>query len=247
MYPAPPVTRTLPAILPLQAEEPLERLEQTVAPSGLRGLFERDGRLVQKLVQQGLAEVLDLPTILRAQMGETAQRALQLGGAHLVQPLAELLQDGHDDQSAVPRPEALDLLGHDALRRRDVAAPLGRRLCRHRLQIVDVVQEDVLELGHGGLHIPRHAEIEDAERAAAAARKKPGPPPAPGGGGGDAARVASPVSLRPGAPTSRADWNSRCSTGPACAFDVSQASRTCPWIWDSPRIMASSPAETRYR
>src|SRR5207245_8518173 len=129
MNPAPPVTRTLRVIPPLQAEEPLQRLEQTVAPPGLRRLLERDGRLVQKLVQQRLAEVLDLSAILGAQMREAAQRALQLRGAHLVQPLAELLQDGHDDQPAVPRPEALDLSAHDALRRRDVAAAPHRGWC----------------------------------------------------------------------------------------------------------------------
>src|SRR3989454_11860499 len=114
MYPAPPVTRTLSFISALQAEEALQRLEQAVAPPGLRGLFEGDGRLVQELVEQRMAEVLDFSAVVRAQMREAAQRALQLGGAHLVQPLAELLQDGHDDQSAVPGPKALDFLAHDA-------------------------------------------------------------------------------------------------------------------------------------
>src|SRR6266850_7988819 len=107
MYPAPPVTRTLLLITPLQAEEPLQRLEQAVAAPGLRGLLEGDGRLVQKLVEERVAEVLDRFAVVGAQMREAAQRTLQLGGAHLVQPLAELLEDGHDDQPAVPGPEAL--------------------------------------------------------------------------------------------------------------------------------------------
>src|SRR2546430_2039971 len=83
MYPAPPVTRTLSFISALQAEEALQRLEQAVAPPGLRGLFEGDGRLVQELVEQRMAEVLDFSAVARAQMREAAQRALQLGGAHL--------------------------------------------------------------------------------------------------------------------------------------------------------------------
>src|SRR2546422_6906184 len=135
MYPAPPVTRTLPVITPLQAEEPLQRLKQAVAAPGLRGLLEGDGRQVQKLVEERVAEVLDLLAVVGAQMREAAQRALQLGSAHLVQPLAELLQDGHNDQPAVPRPETLDLLAHDALRRGDVAATLHRGLRRHRPEI----------------------------------------------------------------------------------------------------------------
>jgi len=83
-------------------------------------------------------------------MREPAQRALQLDRAHLIEPLAELLQDGDDDQPAVPCPEALDLLADDVLRRRDVAAPLDRGLRRHCLEIVDVIEEDVLELGDCG-------------------------------------------------------------------------------------------------
>src|SRR6266480_3520386 len=307
MNPAPPVTRTLRVIAALQAEKPLEGLEQTVASPGLRGFLEGDGRLVQKLVEQRVTEMLDLPAVVGAQMREAAQRALQLGGAHLVQPLAELFQDGHHHQPAIPCPEALDLLAHDALRRRDVAAALGRGLGRHRLEIVNVVQEHVLELGDGGLHVARHAAVElstmsawakcshasssesarapscsaiararsyvrlatrvtrtpsDARQVAASSAMSPAPrmsaerpasrvkmraATATAAEGADAAPVASPVSLRTRAPTSKADWNSRCNTGPACAFDVSHASRTCPWICDSPRIMASSPAETRYR
>src|SRR6267143_5440795 len=172
MYPAPPVTRTLPFIPPLQAEEPPQGLEQAVAAPGLRGLLEGDGGLVKKLVEERVAEVLDFCALVGAQMREAAQRALQLRGAHLVQARAELLQDRHDDQPAVPGPEALHLLAHDALRRRDVAAALHGGLRRNRLEIVDIVQEDVLELGDSGLHIAWHAEVEDTE----------GTPPAPGDG-----------------------------------------------------------------
>ena len=63
MYPAPPVTRTLSFISALQAEEALQRLEQAVPPPGLRGLFEGDGRLVQELVEQRMAEVLDFSAV----------------------------------------------------------------------------------------------------------------------------------------------------------------------------------------
>src|SRR4029077_17544740 len=134
MNPAPPVTRTLRVITPLQAKQPFQRLEQAVAAPRLRGLLEGDGRLVQELAEQRMAEVLDLRAVVGAQMREPAQRALQLDGAHLVESLAELLQDGHDDQPPVPRPEALDLLAHDVLRCRDVAATLHRSLRRHRLE-----------------------------------------------------------------------------------------------------------------
>src|SRR2546423_10657334 len=119
MYPAPPVTRTLCPIPPLQTEEPLQGVEQPVPPTGPRGFLQRDRGLVEELVEQRLAEVGDLVAILRAQVGEAPQRALELCGAHRLHSLAELPQHGHDHQPAVPPPEALHLLGHDPLGRRD--------------------------------------------------------------------------------------------------------------------------------
>src|SRR5207249_8762729 len=79
MYPAPPVTRTLSFISALQAEEALQRLEQAVAPPGLRGLFEGDGRLVQELVEQRMAEVLDFSAVVRAQMREARSEERRVG------------------------------------------------------------------------------------------------------------------------------------------------------------------------
>src|SRR2546430_5378609 len=58
----------------------------------------------------------------------------------------------------IRRPPRSTLFPYTTLFRSDVAAALGRGLGRHRLEIVDVVQEHVLELGDGGLHIARHAD-----------------------------------------------------------------------------------------
>src|SRR2546425_7283012 len=43
-------------------------------------------------------------------------------------------------------------------------------LCRHGLQVVDVVEEHVLQLAYGGLHVARHGEVEDAQRPSPAPR-----------------------------------------------------------------------------
>src|SRR6266516_14416 len=75
MYPAPPVTRTLRAIRPLQAEQLLQRLEETVAAAGLRGLLERNRGVVQTLDEQRVADLLRLGSTLRRQVREA------LGGA----------------------------------------------------------------------------------------------------------------------------------------------------------------------
>src|SRR5881398_272703 len=169
MYPAPPVTRTLCPIPSLQTEQPLQGVEQPVPPAGPRRLLQGDGGLVEELVQQRLAEVLDLAAILGAQVREAAQGALELSGAHRLHPVAELAQDGHHRQAAVPPPEALHLLGHDPLGRRDVVPALGSGMRRHGLEVIEIVQEHVLELRDRGLHVPWDGEIDNAQRSSAAA------------------------------------------------------------------------------
>ena len=118
--------------------------------------------------------MLDLGPIVRAQVRQASQHAIHLGRAHLIHAVAQFLESRHHDQAAVPRPESVDLFAHDALRCGNVAAALGGRLGRDRLQVVDVVEEDVFELRDRGLHVPRHAEIEDAERASSPPRNHRG-------------------------------------------------------------------------
>src|SRR2546430_17614742 len=76
MYPAPPVTRMLRAIVPLETEQFLQRFEETVPSAGLRGLLECDRGMVQELVEQRVTELLHLGAILGRQMRETVERAL---------------------------------------------------------------------------------------------------------------------------------------------------------------------------
>src|SRR2546430_17644569 len=87
MYPAPPVTRMLRAIVPLETEQFLQRFEETVSSAGLRGLLECGRGMVQELVEQRVTELLHLGAILGRQMRETFERALQLSGTHVVEPL----------------------------------------------------------------------------------------------------------------------------------------------------------------
>src|ERR1700739_2037742 len=68
MSPAPPVTRMLRAISRFQAEQALQGLEEAVAPPGSRGLLQRDGGVVQQLVEQRLTEVLELGAIFRREV-----------------------------------------------------------------------------------------------------------------------------------------------------------------------------------
>src|SRR5206468_3838474 len=100
MYPAPPVTRTLRAIRPLQAEQLLQRLEEAVTAPRLRGLLERNRGGVQKLVEQRVAELLHLGPILGRQVRKALEGTLQLRGAHVVEAPAKLFQHRHHSQPA---------------------------------------------------------------------------------------------------------------------------------------------------
>src|SRR2546426_42309 len=79
----------------------------------------------------------------------------------------------------IPRPRspartAIPFLAHDALGRRDLAASLCRRLRRHGLEVINVVEKDVLQLRDRRLDVPRDGEVEQAEGAAAAAANRGG-------------------------------------------------------------------------
>src|SRR5690348_12571744 len=170
MKPAPPVTTTLRRIASLQTEQPLERLEQPVPPTGFGRRLDGDRGLMQELVEQRLTEMLELAPVLRAQVRQSPQQTLDLVRPHVIHAVAELFKHRHHRQAAVPRPEPLDLLSHDVLGGGDVLSAPGRRVGRDGLKVVDVVQEDVLELRHRRLHVAGDRKIKDAERTAVSPR-----------------------------------------------------------------------------
>src|SRR5438094_929979 len=173
MYPAPPVTRMLRAIVPLETEQFLQRFEETVSSAGLRGLLECDRGMVQELVEQRVTELLHLGAILGRQMRETFERALQLSGTHVVEPPPKLFEHGHGGEPGVPGPEAVHFVAHYALGCGHLMMAVRSGVRGHGLQVVDIVQKHVLELADRGLHIARHGQVEDAQRP----RRAPRPPP----------------------------------------------------------------------
>src|SRR5690349_14473639 len=101
MKPAPPVTKTLRGIASLQAEQPFERLQQPVPPTGLSRRLDGDRGLMEELVEQCLTEMLELAAVLRAQVRQSPQQALELVRPHMIHAVAELLQHRHHRQAAV--------------------------------------------------------------------------------------------------------------------------------------------------
>src|SRR5256884_6484284 len=164
MYPAPPVTRMLRAIVPLETEQFLQRFEETVPSAGLRGLLECDRGMVQELAEQRVTELLHLGPILGRQMPEPFERSVQLSGTHVVEPPPKLFEHGHGGEPGVPGPEAVHFVAHYALGCGHLMMAVRSGVRRDGLQVVDIVQKHVLELADRGLPTARHVHAEAALR-----------------------------------------------------------------------------------
>src|SRR5690349_19909211 len=94
------------AISRFQAEQALQGFEEAVAPTGARGLLQSYGRLVQKLVEQRLTELLELGAIFRREV-HPPQRPLHLDRAEACHALSQLRDHRHDGETAIPGPKTL--------------------------------------------------------------------------------------------------------------------------------------------
>jgi hypothetical protein len=105
----------------------------------LGGLLEGDRGLMQELIQQRLAELLDTRAVLGGQMAQLFERVLDLGNAQSIHARAKLLDCRNHAQPTVPCPEQVGFLLDDPFRSRNlIAAPCGG-LCGDGLEIVDVI------------------------------------------------------------------------------------------------------------
>src|SRR2546428_101297 len=193
-------------------KELAERLDEKVAVARLGFTLQGQGGLVEELVQQAFAEARQPVAVLGRQVAQLLEDALQLGRAHRLHPPPEFLQHRHDRQGVVPVPEARHLLLDDLLGPGNLGAALRGRLPRHRAGPPG-----------GGAAMPPAPGI-NARRPRSSPKIFPASEPA--ADGAEAAPRPIAVSVRTRAPTSSADWNSRCSTAPARPRDSSQASRT---------------------
>src|SRR5205823_9447497 len=124
---------------------------------------------MEELAQERLAELLDTSAVFGREVSELAHGALQLGGAQRVHARAELFDRRDNAESAIPGPEMIGLFLDDSLGGRNLIATARGGLRRHRLKIVDIVQEYVLELRDRWIDIAWNSEIENAQRSSAAA------------------------------------------------------------------------------
>ena len=60
------------ALPPFQAEQAFERLHEPVLPPSARGFLEGNSRLVQELVEQRMAEMIELGSVVRVQVAQSS-------------------------------------------------------------------------------------------------------------------------------------------------------------------------------
>ena len=105
---------------------------------------------------------------IRRERGQLEVQALELGAADVLELLPE--RDDRRDGAArtEPRAEPADFLGDDGLGAQDLARAAREVFADRRLQVVDVVEEDLLDFTGRRLDVARHGDVDDEERTVAA-------------------------------------------------------------------------------
>src|SRR5512133_1223927 len=111
------------------------------------GLLHADDRHVEELVHDLGRQRLDRPALALGEALEAALRLGQLAGTDALRPLPQRRDRRDDVQARLPVAEAPRLLLDDRLGPLRLAAPSAQALAHDGLEVVDVVQVAVLELG----------------------------------------------------------------------------------------------------
>ena len=110
--------------------------------------------------------------LLGGELAEPVKRLRKLALAKPIHLAANLGEHRHRGESRHPLPVPLRLLSDHRLRRRQRAVPPLEVRAHHRLEIVEIVEIDVVQLAHRRIDVARHGDVEDAERPVAAARDR---------------------------------------------------------------------------
>ena len=129
-------------------------------------LLELHGGRVQQLVHDGRGRGLEGLLLLRRQRAQPRARLLELGAADLLGAPAQLDQQRHHVERLLPVQELAHLPLDQRLGRRGLLAALAQVRLRHRLQVVEVVEEDARRAcPHRGVDVARHRDVDEEQRA----------------------------------------------------------------------------------
>ncbi len=133
---------------------------------------------VEQLLGDAVEHLLDLLAVLGRAVGELGEDPLELLPADVV----EVLLQGGDERPDIFARLAVGVLNHGRLDNLvapgDGILPLGQVGLGHRLQVVDVVEEDAVVAADLRVDVPRQGDVDQQDRPVAApgrdAREAPG-------------------------------------------------------------------------
>src|SRR5262245_24971978 len=150
-----------------QSEKARERLGIRHRRVGVAERLQLLGWRHQQLLDDQVGHLVDARTRFGRQRRHLELEPFELGAPDLLEPLAQRDDGGNGAARAEPCAELLDLLEHDRFRARDLARAPREVLAHRRLQVVDVVEEDLLDLAGFGLDVARQRDVDDEERPVA--------------------------------------------------------------------------------
>src|SRR5690606_32003443 len=100
--------------------------------------------------------------------GEAGASPLQLGGPQRLRALAQGDDDGGDLAGGGGGPVALELLVEDRADGVDLPAAFGQAAVGEGAEVVHVEDGDAGDVGHGGLDVAGHGDVDEHERLTAA-------------------------------------------------------------------------------
>ena len=124
---------------------------------------------MKEFVDEAAGESFDGGKLLRAERPEAGLNAAKLGLANLFCLALEGDDRGSDVDGAAALMEALDFGGDEGFGVSSLRAALGHVRSGDRLQIVDVVDEDAVDLVHRRIDVARHGDVDEEHGPVAAA------------------------------------------------------------------------------
>ena len=152
-----------------EAEEPRQRFAVGADGIGVAERLELLGRREQELFHDQAGDFVDSRArfVRLREAGELVVEPFELGAPDVLAVLPQRDDGRHRAARSQPGAELVEFLGDDRFGARDFAGAARQVFPHRRLQVVDVVEEDLLDFAGGRLDVARQRDVDDEQRAVA--------------------------------------------------------------------------------